>query len=161
MSAAVVVLPFVWATDWLQIVVAKATEVAYQPIASELAFYRKYTEGLLRRYLQMSMEAGKVPSLLGKEMFRGQVTNYRVGGFDDVVIFVHDVEKCLERLDGEQQRLVTRIALQQFTICETAEVLRITPKTVVRRYRQAIDQLTQIFLDVKMLEPQKACQGVV
>ena len=60
-----------------------------------MAFYRKYTEGLLRRYVRLSMEAGRAPSLLGREMFRGNVTNYSVQGFDDVVIFVHDVESCV------------------------------------------------------------------
>ena len=158
MSAAAVVLPFVWATEMLQVVPRLQSGIPQQPIPPEMAFYRKYTEGMLRRYVRLSMEAGRVPSLLGQEMFRGNVTSCRVDSFDDVVIFVHDVEKCLEKLEGEQQRLVTRIALQQYTICETAELLGIRPKTVVRHYRQAIDQLTQVFLDVKMLEPQKACQ---
>ena len=74
--------------------VRMAQEAALPPelIAQEMAFYRKYTEGMLRRYVQMSMESGKVPSLLGKEMFRGNVTSCRVGGFDDAVIFVHDVK---------------------------------------------------------------------
>lgn len=32
------------------------------------------------------MEAGKAPSLLGKDLFRANVTNYNVEAFDDVVI---------------------------------------------------------------------------
>ena len=48
--------------------------------------YRPYTEALLRRYVTMSMEAGRAPSFLGKELFRGKVTNCRVEGFDDVVM---------------------------------------------------------------------------
>ena len=59
----------------------------------ELAFYRKYTEALLRRYMRLSMVVGRVPSLIGREFFRGNVTHYRVQGFEDVVIFCHDVEK--------------------------------------------------------------------
>jgi DNA-directed RNA polymerase specialized sigma24 family protein len=92
-------------------------------------------------------------------MFHGKVTSYRVESFEDVVIFLHDVRKCLERLDVEQQRLIWRIALQQYTLCETAEVLGLKPRTVVRRYGQAVDSLTRIFLSVKMLEPLKCCQG--
>ncbi len=80
-----------------------------------MAFYRKYTEGLLRRYVRLSMEAGRAPSLLGREMFRGNVTNYSVTGFDDVVIFVHDVESCVKMLDEGKQHLIRRIALQEFT----------------------------------------------
>jgi hypothetical protein len=117
-----------------------------------MAFYRKYTEALLRRYVRMSMEAGKVPSLLGQEMFHGNVTGYRVESFEDVVIFLHDIEKCLDKLDTEQQHLISRIALQEYTLGETAELMGLKPRTVVRRYGQAVDCLTSVFLSVKMLE---------
>jgi len=61
-----------------------------------MAFYRKYTEAMLRRYVRMSMEAGKVPSLLGQEMFRGRVISYRVESFEDVVnLIVDGVVECL------------------------------------------------------------------
>jgi hypothetical protein len=155
MSAAAVVLPFVWATAPLLLVPREPIRVSHEPIAREMAFYRKYTEGMLRRYLRMSMEAGKVPSLLGKEMFRGKVTSYRVESFEDSVIFVHDVERCLVRLDVRQQTLISRIGIQQYTIEETAELLRMQPKTIARRYNRAIDRLTRVFLDVRLLEPLK------
>jgi hypothetical protein len=155
MSAAAAVLPFVWAIGAELPVLREPT----QQLEPQVAFYRKYTEALLRRYVRMAMEAGKVPSLLGQEMFRGKVTNYRVGNFDDVVIFLHDVDRCLEKLDPAQQDLVSRIALQQFTINETAELLGLPPRSVVRRYGQALDRLTKLFLNAEMLEPQKSCQG--
>jgi Sigma-70, region 4 len=159
MSAAAVILPFVWATKSLQVIPPQQVEPPQRPIPQEMALYRKYTEGMLRQYLRLTMEAGRVSSLLGQEMFRGKVTSCRLDSFDDVVIFIHDVEKCLEKLDEEQQRLIARIALQQYTVEETAGLMRLRPKTVVRRYRQAIDSLTRVFLQVKMLEPQKSCQG--
>ncbi len=120
-----------------------------------MAFYRKYTEGMLQRYIRLSMEAGRVSSLLGQEMFRGNVTSCRVEGFDDVVIFVHDVERCLGKLEEEQQSLISRISLQQYTIIETAALMGLKPRTVIRRYGQAIDSLTRVFLGVHLLEPQK------
>lgn len=109
MSAAMV-LPMVWATadplpemiDWRQIFEDKQP----RPTVRGLAFYRRYTEAILRRYVSMSMEAGRAPSLLGREMFRGKVTSYRVHSFEDVVIFLHDVEKCLAKLDIEQREMV-------------------------------------------------------
>jgi hypothetical protein len=124
-----------------------------------MAFYRKYTEAMLRRYVRLSMESGKVPSLLGQEMFRGRVTSCRVDSFDDVVIFIHDVDRCLEKLDLEQQDLISRIALQQYTLGETAALLGLKPRTVVRRYGQSVDRLTRILLNAKLLEPMKCCQG--
>jgi hypothetical protein len=111
---------------------------------------------MLRRYVRLSMEAGRAPSLLGREMFRGNVTNYSVQGFDDVVIFVHDVESCVKALDEEQQHLIRRIALQEFTLEETASLLGLPLRTVHRRYGDALDELTEIFLERKLLEPSKA-----
>ena len=119
-------------------------------------FYRKYTEGMLRRYGKLSMESGRVPSMLGQEMFRGKVTNYKVHGFDDVVIFVHDVERCLHGMTLVQQHLLQRIALQGYTQGETAALLGVSLRTVVRRYNAALDELTRMFLRRKMLQPLSA-----
>jgi hypothetical protein len=158
MSAAII-LPFVWATEMLQAIPPQQVESLRRPASPEIAFYRKYTEGMLRLYMRLTMEAGRVSSLLGQEMFHGKVSSCRLDTFDDGVIFIHDVEKCLEKLDGEQQRLISRVALQQNTVDETAKLMHLRPKTVIRRYRQAVDSLTRVFLEVKMLEPQKSCQG--
>jgi len=73
-----------------------------------------------------------------RRCFTEKVTSYRVESFEDVVIFLHDVEKCLERLDAEQQHLISRIALQQYSLGETAELMGLKPRTVVRRYGQAV-----------------------
>src|SRR5271170_1368281 len=158
MSAALVILPVVWATAAPSHLKTLPEVVEQKKTAPELAFYRKYTEGLLRRYVKLSMEAGRAPSLLGREMFRGKVTNYRVHSFEDVVIFVHDVESCLKKLDEGQQHLVRRIALQEFTQAETAGLLGLSLRTVHRRYADALDELTEIFLERKLLEPSKASQ---
>jgi hypothetical protein len=172
MSAALVILPMVWATvaqpeihAVVEVVAKNEVQAQVAPVSSPvtspgMAFYRKYTEGMLRRYVRLSMEAGRAPSLLGREMFRGKVTSYRVHGFDDVVIFVHDVETCLAKLDAGQQYLIKRIALQEYTQQETAGVMGLCLKTVTRRYARALDELTEIFLKRKLLDPQKACQGV-
>lgn len=124
----------------------------------EVAFYRKYTEGMLRRYLRLSMETGRVPSLIGREMFRGNVTSYRVRGFEDVVIFCHDMEKRLARLEPVERELIKRITLQQYTQGETAGMLGMSLRSCIRRYGTAIDRLTELLLEAEMLEPLKGCQ---
>jgi hypothetical protein len=158
MSAALVILPAVWATAAPSRAKTLPEVVQQKKTAPELAFYRKYTEGMLRRYVRLSMEAGRAPSLLGREMFRGKVTSYRVHSFEDVVIFVHDVETCLKKLDEGQQHLIRRIALQEFTQQETAGLLGLSLRSVHRQYADALDELTEIFLERKLLEPAKACQ---
>lgn len=129
-------------------------EIAPRP---EMRFYRKYTEGMLRRYLRCSMDGGHVPSLMGREMFRGRVTTYRIRTFDDAVNFVQDVERCLRRLSPVDQRLLERIAIQEHTQGDAAVLLRMSLRTTVRRYAMALDRLTTLFLEVKLLEPFLAC----
>lgn len=155
MSAALLVLPLVWATD----AQAQAPQPKpAEPVPPRLAFYRKYTEAMLRRYAHMSLELGRVPSLIGRDMFRAKVTNCAVHGFDDVVIFVHDIEQCLKKLDPEKQKLLHRIGVQQYTFKEVAPLMHLPDRTLVRRYGQALDSLTRILLDRKLLNPLAACQ---
>ena len=153
MSAAAQLLPWVQASIVQPLSSPEPARNRPRPVSPELAFYRKYTEGILRRYVTMSMEAGRVPSLLGKEMFRGKVTNYAVHGFDDVVIFIHDIEACIRKLDDDQQWLIHRIALQQYTQEEAGRMLHLTRRTIMRRYNDAMNRLTGVLLEVELLEP--------
>ena len=127
----------------------RALPVRPQP---QLAFYRKYTEAMLRRYLKLSMEAGRVPSLIGQDMFRGNVSHCSVSGFDDVVIFVEDINKCLLKLSAGEQYLVRKIAIEGYTQGETAALGGIPLRSVIRRYTEAIDRLTRLFLDRNLLK---------
>jgi hypothetical protein len=154
MSAALVILPSVWATAAPRRKPGKKSKPKKKtPVLPELAFYRKYTEALLRRYLKLSMESGRAPSLLGREMFRGNVTHYKVECFDDAVNFVLDVTRCLDLLDRTEAFLINRITIQQYTQLEVALMLNRPVRTVVRRYDEALDVLTRIFLDRRLLEP--------
>jgi predicted DNA-binding protein (UPF0251 family) len=118
----------------------------------EMAFYRKYTEAMLRRYMRLSLRVGRMPALLGHDAFRGKMSTYRVTSFEDSVIFVYDVEKCLKKLDEFSQQLIRRIALQEYTQGEAAGLMGVSLRTVVRRYGDAVDTLTQIFLDHRLLD---------
>jgi hypothetical protein len=126
-----------------------------------LAFYRKHTEALLREYMQKSMEMGRTPSILGNCVFRGKVSSYRLHTFEDTVIFVFDIEKGLKRLDKFSQDLVARITLQEYSQGETAALTGQPLRSIVRKYAEAIDTLTGIFLEYELLNvnPEKSCQG--
>jgi hypothetical protein len=129
-------------------------------LEAELWLYRDRTIGLLRRYFRFSVELGRLPSLLGREFFRARVTSYRMRGFEDGVIFVNDVERCLEKLDSFSQALIARITLQEYTQEETGKLLHCCRRTVVRRYPEALDRLSRIFLEAQLLRPmQDSCIG--
>src|SRR3977135_274471 len=59
--------------------------------------YRDRTVALLRLYARASVEVGRLPSLLGRECFRARVSSYPMASFEDIVIFVHDMDKELAR----------------------------------------------------------------
>jgi hypothetical protein len=132
----------------------------------DLCFYRKRTEAILRRYFRMSVEVGRLPSILGQEFFRSKVTSYSVSSFEDVVIFVHDVERSLAKLDRLAQDLIARVVLQGFSYEESARLLGYSRRTVERKVPDALDQLSEIFLAVGILKPlasaavEQACQEV-
>jgi hypothetical protein len=133
----------------------------------DLWLYRERTLGLLRRYYRLSVEVGRLPSLLGREFFRTRVTSYRAGTFEDAVIFVHDVARGLEKLDSFDHKLIAKIVLQDYTHNETARLLGCWRRTVGRRFPEALDQLTDIFLEAGLLvrlpatdvAREKICQG--
>ena len=117
----------------------------------ELALYRGRTVVQLRRYLQMSIELGRLPSILGQEFFRSKSSSYRIHTFEDVVILVHDVERCLQRLDQFSQQVVARVVLEEYSHAEAALLLGCTRRTVTRRVAEELDQLSGIFLETGIL----------
>ncbi len=130
----------------------------------ERRVYRARTVQMLRRYLRYSIETGRIPSVLGGEFFRAKMTTYSVGTFEDRVIFVHDMEKCLGKLDEFSRQLIARHVLQEHDQEATGRLLHCTERTVRTYVPVVLDLLSQILVDVGLLErlesnSQKPCQG--
>jgi hypothetical protein len=119
------------------------------------AFYHRHTLALLRRYLRVSMELGRVPSLLDNVVFRGRVSSYRLTTFEDLLIFVFDIEKCLKQLDRTSQAVIAHMVLEDYTALETAAITGESLRSVLRIHREALDRLTRQFLDFGLLDPGK------
>jgi hypothetical protein len=132
----------------------------------DLWLYRDRTVALLRRYLRLSIEVGRMPSLLGREFFRTRVTSYGSSTFEDSVIFVHDVERSLEELNEFEKKLIAKIVLQQFSKEETGRLLGCGHRTVERLFPEALDRVSEILLRRKIMtglprtkrEVPKSCQ---
>lgn len=120
------------------------------PLTS-LAFYRRHSEKMLRRYLYASMQVGRAPSILGDPVGRGWVSSRPVRTFEDAVIFVLDVESCLSRLSSLDRALLSRIVLQEYTQAEAATLLGMSARTVTYRFPQALDRLTEKLLEAGLL----------
>jgi hypothetical protein len=118
----------------------------------ELWPYRRRTIALLRRYARASVEVGRLPSLLGREFFRSRVTSYTMRNFEDVVIFVADMERAIEKLNAIEKKLLAMNVLEEYTIPEVARLLGCTQRTVERFLQDALDQLSRILLAGGLME---------
>jgi DNA-directed RNA polymerase specialized sigma24 family protein len=114
--------------------------------------YRVRTVALLRRYARASVEIGRLPSLLGREFFRSRVTSYSMGSFEDVVIFVTDMEHTIEELDALEKKLVAMSVLEEYSIPEMSRLLAYPQRTVERLLQGSLDQLSRILLSRGLLE---------
>jgi hypothetical protein len=120
------------------------------PIVS-LAFYRKHTEKMLRRYLYASMQVGRAPNILGDPIGRGWVSSRPVRTFEDAVIFVLDVETCVNHLGSLDRQMLCRIVIQEYTQAEAATLLGMSVRAVAYKFPQAIDRLTEKLLEAGLL----------
>jgi hypothetical protein len=114
--------------------------------------YRGRTVAMLRRYMRYSIETGRLPSLLGREFFRAKVTSYTVATFEDRVIFVHDMEKCLDRLDEFSRQLIARHILQEHDQATTGKMLHCAERTVRNYMPVVLDVLTEILIEVGLMK---------
>jgi hypothetical protein len=163
MSAALK-LPVVWGSAsakplWVEVKKVGESEPVpeeAQPTRSSepdvsLAFYRKHTESMLRRYLYASVLVGRSPEMLSNAIGRGWISSRRIRTFEDAVIFVLDIESCLKKLNSLDREILSRIVLQEYTHSETAEMLRIGARTIAYKFPQALDRLTRLLLDAGLL----------
>jgi hypothetical protein len=130
----------------------------------ERRIYRGQTIRMLQRYMRYSIETGRLPSVLGREFFRAPVTPYSFVTFEDRVIFVHDMETSLNKLDDFSREVIGRHILQEHDQAATARLLHCAERTVRTYVPMALDLLSEILLDVGLLERtfpirEKYCQG--
>jgi hypothetical protein len=152
-------LTWVWAAgnEWPEPVDGRNIARREEPEQSEqdppisLAFYRKHTERMLRRYLYASMQVGRAPSILCDPVGRGWVSSRPVRTFEDAVIFVLDVERCLDKLDRLDRMMLCRIVLQEYTQVETAALLGMSPRAISYKFPRALDRLTGRLLESELL----------
>jgi Sigma-70, region 4 len=133
--------------------------------------YRRRTIALLRRYGRASVEVGRIPSLLGREFFRTRVSSYTMRNFEDVVIFVADMDRAIAKLSDLEKKLLGMNVLEEYTLPEVARLLGYTQRTVERSLQEALDQLSRILLRCGLMDelpnftssnPEsspKSCQG--
>jgi len=117
----------------------------------EILCYRGQTFAIVRHFFEISSQVGRLPSLLGREFFRARVTHHAIPSFEDQAVFVRDVELCFARLSESHAEMITLVALFSFSRDEVAEMLRASRTWVNHRVAEALDALSEIFLQARLL----------
>jgi DNA-directed RNA polymerase specialized sigma24 family protein len=132
----------------------------------DLWAYRDRTVALLKRYARASVEVGRLPSLLGREFFRSRVTSYSMRSFEDIVIFVYDMEQAINQLGLLEKKLIAMNVIEEYTQGEIARLLGCTRRWIEFRIPEAIDDMTRILLEWGLMRRMphaesrpKTCQG--
>jgi DNA-directed RNA polymerase specialized sigma24 family protein len=133
------------------VVAAERSEKAQSRPPANLAFYRKHTESLLRRYLYASMLVGRAPSILGDPVSRGWASSRPVRTFEDAVIFVLDIENCLSQIGSLDREILSRVVLQEYTQVEGATMLGMSVRAMSYKFPLALDRLTEKVLAAGLL----------
>ena len=157
MSAALAIWGEASAVRWEAVRKEELTEAVPQPATlsqdrtGNLAFYRRHTEKTLRRYLYASILVGRAPTILREPLSRGWASSRPVKTFEDAVIFLLDIERCLDQLNALDRQILAKVVVQDYTQAETACLLGMSTRSMSERYPQALDRLTRILLDADLL----------
>ncbi len=114
------------------------------------------TMALLHRYFRKALLIGRLPSLLGREVYPSRLPNRRVHLFEETVIFVCDVDRCLSALEPLDQRLIAYCILEDHTEWEAARQFRRSQSEISRRLQTTLDLLHETFCRLGILRPMEA-----
>jgi hypothetical protein len=118
---------------------------------TDLEFFRAQTMAIIRHFFEIASQIGRLPSILGREFFRAKVSHHAIPSFEEQAVFVHDVERALNRLGECDAEIVALVGLFRFTLDDVAAMLGRSRSGVAKRYRNSIDHLAEIFLETKLL----------
>jgi len=121
----------------------------------EMVCFRGQTLALVRHFFELSSQLGRLPSLLGREFFRARVSHHAVPSFEEQAVFVRDIDLCIGKLNAEQQEIVSLAGLYDFSQDEVAEMLHISRAAVHLWFVEALDALSEIFLEAGLLREQR------
>jgi DNA-directed RNA polymerase specialized sigma24 family protein len=125
---------------------------AFEATDLDLWLYRARTIALLGRYGRASVEVGRLPSLLGREFFRSRLTSYSMRSFEDIVVFVADMERSLAKLSDFEKKLLAMNILEEYTSGEMSRLLGAPQRTIERLVQRAIDGLSHALLADGLLD---------
>ncbi len=114
---------------------------------------------LLRRFFHTSLLLGRMPSVMGGGTFRSRLRGRPSRAFEDAVLFVCDVERCLRSLEPFDQRILALCIFEDRSEWETARLFGRPQAHISRRLGQVLDLLHETFCRLGLLTPLPAEAG--
>ncbi len=108
---------------------------------------------LLRRFFRTSLLLGRMPSVLGGDAFRSRLRYQPSRAFEDAVLFVCDVERCLRSLEPFDQRILALCIFEDRSEWETARLFGRPQAHISRRLGEVLDLLHETFCRLGLLAP--------
>ena len=118
---------------------------------ADALFYRSQTLAIIRHFFEIALQIGRLPSILGREFFRARVSHHAVPSFEDQVVFVHDVERALSRLNDDDAEVIALVGMFQYSLEEAATILGRSRSCVIERFANSVDRLAELFLEARLL----------
>ncbi len=123
---------------------------------TEYSMFRSHSLKLLRQYLKLSLDYGRIPSVLGGESMRARVSHTRMHTIEDETIFIHDMNRCLEQvLDREELRLLALVVFMDYTFEEASSQTEYSLRQTYRMFYDMMDRLTCAFFEREFLNREK------
>ncbi len=119
---------------------------------AEICLYRRRSIILLRRYAKLAMETGRLPSVLGGLEFQARISSYPLHTFEDAVIFVFDMERCLGELNERSYEVIARIVLRDETAEQVARRFQCARCYIYQILEETLDRLSARFLRRGLLD---------
>jgi DNA-directed RNA polymerase specialized sigma24 family protein len=131
----------------------QAPEVAEDDLNPALIGMRGHTRTMIRRYVLARYQAARIFSCLDASKFSGsgRASAQPIRTFEDALVFVIDMDRCMESLDPTDLELLKRTQIQEFTEAETACLMGMSTRTVSTKAQVALDRLTQRLIDSGLL----------
>ena len=82
---------------------------------------------------------------------RGWASIRPIRTFEDAVIFVLEIERCLDKLGSLDRELLSRIVLQEYTQAEAATLIGMSVRAISYKFPEALDRLTEKLLATGLL----------
>lgn len=118
---------------------------------ADVLFFRSQTLAIIRHFFEIASQIGRLPSILGREFFRAKVSHHAIPSFEEQAVFVHDVERAIERLSEQDAEVIALVGLFHYSLDDVAMMLGRSRTTVVQRFADSVDHLAEMFLETGLL----------